>query len=195
MMIKKHNLALLVLLWLAPLLTLSAQGVRPSSFGEVDFARWTDNMSVTCCVKQGGEMLTGIEVAAFDAQGNLRGKATADPANGGLIFLMVQGEVESSELHFQMANASGQIFDLVETFPFQMNERIGRADNPFCFTVKTTVRGDVDTNGLLTLRDLTMLIHQLRTNPAQGGPGDLDGNGRLTKLDVMILRELLLGRE
>lgn len=169
-----------------------AQSARRSSFGEVDLNKYSDNMTVTCLVKQGTTTVDDCELAAFDDKGELRGKVFSHPEAGGFIFLTIQGEGNGATLlRFKAATGNGNIVDINETLTFSANQVVGTMEAPQVFTLSGQIRGDVNGDGDVSIADLTKLI-DIVLNKIPSSAADIDGNGKVDLADVMALRKLLL---
>lgn len=187
----KKGIAVLLAVF-AHMLPMCAQGQRATSFGEVNTGKYSDNMTMTCKVMKGGKILLDCELAAFDAQGNLRGKAMSEPTDGGIIYLTVQGDTDKGKLHFQVADDNLQVLDVQETLDFQVNGRFGTYGKPYLFIAIVDLKGDVDGNGVVTIRDLAYLVDILRKYKEINAKADVDGNGKVELADVVALYRILL---
>lgn len=168
-----------------------AQTGRTSAFGEVDLHRWNDNMSLICQVKKGGAIVSNCELAAFDNQGELRGKAFSHPDLNGLIYLTIQGEGSGVPIHFQAAIEGMGIVDVEESITFSATLV---PEEVTTLTIASLLRGDVNGDGEVSIADMVRLVHLL-LNKVSAPEGDVDGNGKVDLGDVDALRELLLEKE
>lgn len=170
----------------------SAQENRTNHFVP-EMPDFSNSMTITCIAKMGDLLLKDCEIAAFDKDGQCRGSQLSSIDQNGKIYLMVYG-VASETLHFKLVNSEGQIFDCKETLTFAVDEVVGDLLEPFVFNVDLH---DVNKDGKQSIADLVAIIHMLNNGdrtPYDVKAADLDGDGILTAKDLLLYRELLLGK-
>lgn len=190
------------LCWLV-LIFLSASHVwgdgRSLYYDWADTHKYQGTMMCTAIVKLNGQVLKNVELAAFDSKDELRGSVLSQDGTGedGRCYLVIQGEGNKEVLHFRVVYGPDDdkriIADANESFVFGMDKAIGTYYSPFIFNITSFIPGDVDGNGLVSIRDIAVLIDQLNhPSTINLERSDVDGNGVVNKGDVTALQHILL---
>ncbi len=158
-----------------------------------EMSAYSNSMTITCIAKMGALQLKDCEIAAFDKDGQCRGSQLSSIDQDGYVYLMVYG-VASETLHFKIVTSEGQVLDCKETLSFKVDDEVGNLMEPFVFNVDLH---DVNKDGKQSIADLVAIIHMLNNGdrtPYDVKAADLDGDGILTAKDLLLYRELLLGK-
>lgn len=186
------------------LLCTLALSARSLYYNWTDMHKYNGTMTVMARVMQNGSPLLDCELAAFDANDELRGSALSHPDDNGIIFLTIQGDNRGAELHFRVVHGTDDenrtITDANETLIFVADQMLGTYTSPQEFTITTFLRGDVNRDGFITIADVTALVNIIlgkdNTEPYiyDHVAADVNEDGFITIADVTALVNIILGK-
>ena len=187
----KHTCVLLTLLLMA---VSSAWGQRSYYYPKPNLNTYNDNMTVVCIVQKGGVTVTDCELAAFDANGVLRGREISDTDDRGVIYLTIQGEGRTDQLHFIAVTGAGVLNAIKETITFQANAVLGTDEDPYVFTIEGDLKGDINGDGFVNIVDLAILIDMLQGKLPTTSAADVNADSKYDMDDILILNNLIINK-
>ena len=181
-----------------------ATSQRTLYFDWTDMHKYNGTMTVMARVLQNGQPLLNCELAAFDADNELRGSALSHPDDGGIIFLTIQGDNAGAQLHFRVVHGSDDenrtITDANETFVFRADQMLGTYAEPQVFTITTLLRGDVNRDGQISIADVTALVNiilgkdNVQPYVYDHLAADVNTDSSISIADVTSLVNIILGK-
>lgn len=193
---KRQSRILLFLLFCA--CAMAASG-RSLYYSWTDMHKYNGTMTVMARVMQNGSLLADCELAAFDANGELRGSALSHPNDGGIIYLTIQGDNKGAELHFRVVHGSDDenriITDANETIVFVADQTMGTYSAPQLFTITTALPGDVNLDGNIDSGDIMAVYNAMAGNADAQllQRADVNGDSNIDSGDVMVVYSIMAG--
>ncbi|MCR5139656.1 MAG: hypothetical protein K6B45_05790 [Bacteroidaceae bacterium] len=123
-------------------------------FPAVNFRAYMGNMVVVAKVMENGSELTGVVLAAYDADGVIRGKAKLTGSKT-IATMMVYGDKSGEELHFAVSTDGTTIRQMEqETFAYKYNGQLGTAASPRVLAINNIALANAaDNDDVLTTYD------------------------------------------
>ena len=116
-------------------------------FPSVNYRAYMGNMIVVAKVMENGAELGTAVLAAYDANGVIRGKGKLKGNGKNVISMMVYGDSSGEELHFALSTDGTTIQQLTkETFTYTYNGKLGTSKNPRVLVVNGFALSDVTDN-------------------------------------------------
>ncbi|MCR5139660.1 MAG: hypothetical protein K6B45_05810 [Bacteroidaceae bacterium] len=116
-------------------------------FPSVNYRAYMGNMIVVAKVMENGAELGTAVLAAYDANGVIRGKGKLKGNGKNVISMMVYGDSSGEELHFALSTDGTTIQQLTkETFTYTYNGKLGTSKNPRVLVVNGFALSDVADN-------------------------------------------------
>ena len=116
-------------------------------FPSVNYRAYMGNMIVVAKVMENGAELNTAVLAAYDANGVIRGKGKLKGNGKKVISMMVYGDSSGEELHFALSTDGTTIQQLTkETFTYTYNGKLGTSKNPRVLVVNGFALSDVADN-------------------------------------------------
>lgn len=157
---------------------------RSLKYDSTDFNKYSDNMTMTCVVRLDGTPLLDCEVAAFDAEGELRGAMLSDADDEGRMYLAVQGDTADEPIAFRVVYATDTDVPCFVTTVFRKGAIAGTYNDPFV----------IDVSAEVSITDVTHLVDALCSGTASRAVHDINTDGILDTTDVTALADMVLQR-
>ena len=116
-------------------------------FPSVNYRAYMGNMIVVAKVMENGAELNTVVLAAYDANGVIRGKGKLKGNGKTVISMMVYGDSSDEEMHFAVSTDGTTIRQLEqETFSYKYNGKIGTTKNPRTLVMNGFALADKEDN-------------------------------------------------
>lgn len=120
-------------------------------FGEVDYRKYANNMSLTAFVRMNGQVLDkGIVVAAYCGS-ELRGKDSPmdDAGYTNILYLDIYGDTKGDKLHFKVFT-DGRVIEVNQGLTYTSDDIIGSPEAPYYIDLPSPVVTKPSTEGWAT---------------------------------------------
>jgi len=156
-----------------------------TNYYQPDYNKYSETMTMVCIVVKNGQQVTDCELAAFVGD-EVRASSISLPAQGGRIFLSVQGQAPGEALTFKVVTGTASAPVIKEGFPpqsvtFLSNARLGSYDNPIVINLTSY---DLDHNGEVTMRDVAEMIQLIKSGDTTYVLSDVQA-----AIDIILMRE------
>lgn len=179
----KKILSLLTIALLFFVANAAAQS-RSLKYDFTDAHKYSDNMTMTCIVRLDGALLPDCELAAFDAEGELRGAMLSDTDDEGRIYLTVQGDTADEPIAFRVVYGAGHDVPCFVSATFRKSGIVGSYGSPYV----------IDISAEASIADVARLVDALRSGTASKAVHDTNADDCLSSDDVSALADKVLKR-